>query len=1041
MSESHAINRKIELEPAFDYAVLRAEGLAHVQKLSSLIWTDHNTHDPGITTLEILSYALTDLAYRTGFDTRDLMTRPDGQMDTADLSGLRPAHEVLTTAPRTLADYRRLLLRIEGLRNAWLDPMTDPNEKDNYRLSEVPIYADCLTDGLSFEPVNAAGQDNHPVQISGLYKVLVELEIDDLLGSLNESVLVYRVRRDELKGVVLAIDCDDPAFRDGTLDFSRDLTSVVAVSVSPHALGFSASIKLKLSGDQSLTLDPCVVRVIDARPRPDRDPVDVTAQLVQTLLQKETDNNLVPLFWAKQQRRRQALAAVACALNAHRGLCEDFLSVDTVTPYRIGVCADIEVTLEADLELVQATVYHAIEKYMSAPVRYHTLEEMLAAGHQPDEIFNGPFVDFDFTCDGKLVFTKPGFITDADLAASELRRTVRASDIINLVVDMDGVEAIRNLQFQVYDRNGVIVGQSAKWSLPVPPDHQPVFYMDVSKILFHKSGIPYRAQVTEFEHTLEHLRALDRRALYVPADQILPVPVGRWRYLDTFYTVQHDFPETYKIGPAGISRARTKDEALQQSDFYLAGESPERIARARQLKGYLSFFDQVLADYLGQLANLRRIYSLDKTLSRTWFSPYMTGIAGSLSVDHFEDEFYTDKAALADETTRTRLNETEEGFLDRRNRVLDHLIARFAERFADYALLSFRLSGDRLRTSAQLIDDKIDFLAEYPRLSRERGQAANIRPQATIEVWDSDNISGLERRVARLLGIKAGDASDGVLPPRRDLHCDGHFGKLFRTQKIGNKFRVVIRDAGNKILFSSRETFADTAAALAVAANAYPDLRDEGAFAVAATQGTTTFTLSIVSGPTPLTYNKLFDTEADATMAARAIIDRYDEILAAELCNAEGMYLVEHILLRPYARGDTLMGVCLNDECNFCGEQDPYSFRVSVVLPYWPERFRNQHFRILFERTLRQEAPAHVQVKVCWIGQRQMAEFDAAYRAWLMARAAAKPNPATIRTRSAKLIAILESLTTVYPAASLHNCDVGEDENPVRLGSTAIGIF
>jgi len=112
-----------------------------------------------------------------------------------------------------------------------------------------------------------------------------------------------------------------------------------------------------------------------------------------------------------------------------------------------------------------------------------------------------------------------------------------------------------------------------------------------------------------------------------------------------------------------------------------------------------------------------------------------------------------------------------------------------------------------------------------------------------------------------------------------------------------------------------------------------------------------------------------------------------------------------------------------------------------VVLPYWPERFRNQHFRILFERTLRQEAPAHVQVKVCWIGQRQMAEFDAAYRAWLMARAAAKPNPATIRTRSAKLIAILESLTTVYPAASLHNCDVGEDENPVRLGSTAIGIF
>ena len=79
-------------------------------------------------------------------------------------------------------------------------------------------------------------------------------------------------------------------------------------------------------------------------------------------------------------------------------------------------------------------------------------------------------------------------------------------------------------------------------------------------------------------------------------------------------------------------------------------------------------------------------------------------------------------------------------------------IPRFAERFADYALLSFRLSGDRLKTSAELIDDKIDFLADYPRVSRERGQAANMRPEAAALLWDSDNVSGLERRVGRLLG-------------------------------------------------------------------------------------------------------------------------------------------------------------------------------------------------------------------------------------------------------------------------------------------------
>jgi hypothetical protein len=1013
MLEARTIDRRIALEPAFDYAFLRAEGLTHIQKLSGLVWTDHNLHDPGITTLEILCYALTDLAYRTGFDTRDLMTGPDGKMDPSSLSGLAPAHEVLTTAPRTIADYRRLLLRIEGLRNAWLDPMQDPADPADYRLSEVPIFADCLADSLSYDAVNAANQPNHTVKPSGLYKVLVELEIDDLLGSMNESALIYQVRRGPLKGAVLSFDTSDPLF--ASLDLSRDMVSVDSVTVSSVQPGFSVNLNATLTGGQTITLDPCIVRVIEDRPRPDKPALNITAQTVRAVLLASAPDDMVPLFWQKQQRRAQALDAVACALHAHRGLCEDYLSINTVTPFRVGICADIEVKPEADLEEIQAQVFHAIEKYLSAPVRYHTLEEMLGQGRQPDEIFNGPFIDFDFTCKGKPVFTKPGFITDDDLAASELRRKVQASDIINIVVDIDGVEAISNLQLRAYDAAGLPDGPAAKWTLTVPPDHQPVFYMEASKILFHKAGIPYRAQVTEFERTLDYLRGLDRRELYVPPDQILPVPLGRTRNLDAFYSVQHDFPATYKIGTARISDT----------------EPPERIAKARQLKGYLTFFDQVLADYLGQLANLRRLYSLDKTLKRTWFTPYVTGIAGSL--ENFEDEFYVDKAALADETVRTRLTETEEDFFDRRNRALDHLIARFAERFADYALLSFRLSGDRLKTSAQLIDDKIDFLADYPKLSRERGQAANIRPENPADIWNSGNISGLERRAGRLLGI------DDLT--RRDLHCAGHFTALFGTQKSGGQFRVTVRDANNQILFASQELFADEAAALDAASGSYAKLRDEGAFSIAASQGTTTFTMAIVSGPAPLTHNKTFDTQMAATQAARAIIDRYDEVLAADLCNSEGMHLIEHILLRPYANGDKLMRVCLGDDCGFCSEEDPYSFRVSVVLPYWPERFRNLNFRALLERTLREEAPAHVQVKVCWISQNQMIDLDAAYRAWLNARAAGKPNAATIRNTSRRLIEILEALNTVYPAASLHDCDAGEDETIVRLGSTALGIF
>ena len=95
---------------------------------------------------------------------------------------------MLTTAPLTIADYRRLLLRIEGLRNAWLDPMTDPDRaRQLSALGGADLRRLSSPTRCRSRAVNAIGQNNHPVKLTGLYKVLVELEIDDVLGSLNES--------------------------------------------------------------------------------------------------------------------------------------------------------------------------------------------------------------------------------------------------------------------------------------------------------------------------------------------------------------------------------------------------------------------------------------------------------------------------------------------------------------------------------------------------------------------------------------------------------------------------------------------------------------------------------------------------------------------------------------------------------------------------------------------------------------------------------------------------------------------------------------
>src|SRR6185503_14221894 len=57
----------VDQSESLDYALLRKNGIDYITALGSDFWTDFNIHDPGITLLEALCYALTDLAYRTSF--------------------------------------------------------------------------------------------------------------------------------------------------------------------------------------------------------------------------------------------------------------------------------------------------------------------------------------------------------------------------------------------------------------------------------------------------------------------------------------------------------------------------------------------------------------------------------------------------------------------------------------------------------------------------------------------------------------------------------------------------------------------------------------------------------------------------------------------------------------------------------------------------------------------------------------------------------------------------------------------------------------
>ena len=100
--KSITISRQ-EVRP-FDFAKLREEAIELVQKLSGEIWTDYNVHDPGVTILEQIVFALTELGYRTGFDVQDYLTSDDGHIDYESQAMYGPS-VVKQSFPVTLNEY------------------------------------------------------------------------------------------------------------------------------------------------------------------------------------------------------------------------------------------------------------------------------------------------------------------------------------------------------------------------------------------------------------------------------------------------------------------------------------------------------------------------------------------------------------------------------------------------------------------------------------------------------------------------------------------------------------------------------------------------------------------------------------------------------------------------------------------------------------------------------------------------------------------------------------------------------------------------
>jgi hypothetical protein len=721
---------------AMDFEQLYAIGLKHIQQLSSQIWTDYNVHDPGITTLELLCYALTDLSYRASFPIEDLLASESdnaGEMSKQFFT----ARQILPNRPLTLLDYRKLLIDLDGVKNAWIQP------------ASLIYYADMVKGELLQDNPHRSGILE--VNLAGLYAVKIEYEI--------------------------------------------------------------------------------------------------------------------PLTQPKQD----VIQAVQQKLQANRNLCEDFVQFTEVEIQFFQLCVELELAPDADVTKVNAAIFFQVQEYLSPSIAFYSLSEMLTrkridgTPYTVDEIFEGPALD-------------NGFIDDEELENADLRTEIRLSDIISIIMDINGVQAVRDI---VINPKGNTIPLVNKWVIPVEPGKQAKLNSQVSRLVFYKRNMPVvptgiAATPLTPESTGKEVNDL-------------PIPLGKFRSPASYYSFQNHFPAIYGLSEVGLSS--TADD--------------KRKALALQLKAYLLFYDQVMANYMAQLSQVKELFSTNPDLLQTY----------SLQVvNSFADYIKIYDANNAIDTLQNQNRDREKATdCDRRNRFLDHLSARFAERVHELAYTMYSHLGTGAEDS---IAYKCRFLEDYPTISSDRALAYNYSLTAAKDLWNSENVSGLEKRLAKLLGIPNHQ--------RRNL------------------------------------------------------------------------------------------SEGD-----------------------EGMYLIENMLLRPEQHTDPFLPICPTPNCNDCAEADPYSYRIHIILPAYGKRMGEIEFRRFAEVVIREETPAHILPKICWIDKEDMIELEKLYRDWIYLKAGVEK--ADRRDKLMKFIKQLFTVKNVYPPQKLSECDSGEDQPKFILGQTALG--
>jgi hypothetical protein len=760
-----------------NFAELRAKALSYIQQSSNATWTDHNIHDPGITILEAICYALSDVGFRMNFPIQDLLANNIGKPTT---NAYYSAAQILPNRACTIADYRKLLIDINTVKNAWLLPIVAESQGFNKDYEPMYVYEAesrlILKHELDTLPITAAHKAEilaKSIFLQGIYALNIQFEPQPILGNIDSGESFEPVYKTKYFGDIYM----DIANWKELVNNKLALNTIANTAITNLAIVIHYSNKNKFNNNDG-KLDERILSQWYYHLE-----IQVNNKLVfllsdvlfecyfeskKGILGKDlkeilTENNFLFFknMFEKIKLLNQAYIEIEAVLHKNRNLCEDFLpQISAIPTVEFRICADIDAHPTVDLEQLQAEIYYKIEQYLAPSVPFYSFAELQAKGMAIEEILEGPLL-------------KHGFIIDADMGPNYFENTnIYLSDLINAIYEIEGLVNVRNVQLSLVNEAGNPIANSNNWEIAVPPGSQPVLNKRKSKLTFFKNQLPLTAH---FKESIVKYNFLNINALKVTNSAVPELATkGSYRGLALHYTLADEFPATYKIGK------NLPDAFLNDAKYFTS----------KQLEGYLLHFDQIIANFLLDLDQLRQTLSWN-TIAHTAFNSPSPEWRRSYLIDKQVDVPWQNVV------------EAQDAFLKKRNQSLDFLLSRFAENLQEldnhFYLTVDNLNIDKTLYYNELIALKQKFLGNYVALSANRGGAINTKENAS---YLASSPAGYEQRIAGFLGCELQKNGlrktlanlDAGLVERGYFHCLEH--TMLRIPALSSSMQQILTTNG-----------------------------------------------------------------------------------------------------------------------------------------------------------------------------------------------------------------------------------------------------